>query len=125
MCEEATEATVCAVTAAPETGASAFSTSVRGSSEGFNFGELRQRNVNSESSEDLAASVVGDDGGIGKDDGGLKASPAEKPTNEPDRSVVTKLESVESLDWKRLMAEDPNCEYTTWSLLCMHHRTFL
>lgn len=109
MCEEATEASVCAVTAAREAGA-AFPTSVRGGSEGFNFGELRQRNVNGGSSEDLVASVMGDEGGIGKDDGGVKASPVEKPTNEPDRNVVTKLETVESLDWRRLMAEDPNCE---------------
>ncbi|KAG5035676.1 hypothetical protein JHK87_010586 [Glycine soja] len=81
-------------------------TAVRGGIEGFNFGELRQRNVNCGSSEDLAASVVVRDE---KEDGGVNASPVEKATNEPDRNVVKKLETVESLDWKRIMAEDPNC----------------
>ncbi|KAL5192071.1 Protein POLLEN DEFECTIVE IN GUIDANCE 1 [Glycine soja] len=82
-------------------------TAVRGGIEGFNFGELRQRNVNCGSSEDLAASVVVRDE---KEDGGVNASPVEKATNEPDRNVVKKLETVESLDWKRIMAEDPNLE---------------
>ncbi|MED6108295.1 Protein POLLEN DEFTIVE IN GUIDANCE 1 [Stylosanthes scabra] len=84
---------------------------------GFNFGELRQRAVNGGSSEDLANSAavasaaLPVDGG-GKDDGGAKASPVEKPklTNENDRNGgVVKLETVESLDWRRVMAEDdPN-----------------
>lgn len=88
---------------------------------GFNFGELRQRPVNGGSSEDLAASAAAVVDGGGKDDGGANASPVEKekPTNEPDRSGVAKLEKVESLDWRRLMAEDPNCEWNC-SLLCMH-----
>ncbi|OIW00219.1 hypothetical protein TanjilG_27470 [Lupinus angustifolius] len=81
--------------------------------EGFNFGELRQRAVIGGSSEDLkastvvAAAAVVDDGG--KHDGSdtVKASVVVKP-NEPDRNVVTKLVKEESLDWNRLMAEDPN-----------------
>ncbi|CAJ2644533.1 unnamed protein product [Trifolium pratense] len=110
VCEEATEASLCAVTAAPETGAS-FPTSVRGGVEGFNFGKLRQRNVSFGSSDDFVASVVGDDGGIGKEDDGVKTSPAvEKPKNEPDRIVLTKSETVESVDWKRIMEEDPNLD---------------
>ncbi|CAJ2644532.1 protein POLLEN DEFECTIVE IN GUIDANCE 1-like [Trifolium pratense] len=112
VCEEATEASLCAVTAAPETGAS-FPTSVRGGVEGFNFGKLRQRNVSFGSSDDFVASVVGDDGGIGKEDDGVKTSPAvEKPKNEPDRIVLTKSETVESVDWKRIMEEDPNYVFT-------------
>ncbi|QHO06681.1 uncharacterized protein DS421_14g456840 [Arachis hypogaea] len=71
------------------------------------------RAVNSGSSEDLANSAaVAVDGG-GKDDGGAKASPIENPklTNENDRNGgVAKLETVESLDWRRVMAEGPNCE---------------
>ncbi|XP_057731016.1 protein POLLEN DEFECTIVE IN GUIDANCE 1-like isoform X3 [Arachis stenosperma] len=82
-----------------------------GPATGFNFGELRQRAVNSGSSEDLANSAaVAVDGG-GKDDGGAKASPIENPklTNENDgNGGVAKLETVESLDWRRVMAEDPN-----------------
>ncbi|GAU29906.1 hypothetical protein TSUD_148130 [Trifolium subterraneum] len=112
VCEEPTEASVCAVTAPPETVA-AFPTSVRGGVEGFNFGKLRQRNVSFGGSEDFVASVVGDDGGIGKEDDGVKASPVvEKPKNEPDRSVLTKSETVESVDWKRIMEEDPNYVFT-------------
>ncbi|KAL5076454.1 hypothetical protein RYX36_015438 [Vicia faba] len=111
--EEASETSVCAVTAAPEAGSS-FPT-VRGSVDGFNFGELRQRNVNS-SSEDLVASVVGDDGEIGKGDDSVKASPSpvelETPRKETERSVLTKSETVESVDWKRIMEEDPNYVFT-------------
>lgn len=103
------EASVSAVAASREDGAE-VPTTVRGVGEGFNFGELRQRNVNGSSSEDLAASsaAVGCDGAIGRDDGSVKVSPEEKPMNEPDRNGITRLETVESLDWKRLMAEDPN-----------------
>ncbi|QHO57447.1 Protein POLLEN DEFECTIVE IN GUIDANCE [Arachis hypogaea] len=82
-----------------------------GPATGFNFGELRQRAVNSGSSEDLANSAaVAVDGG-GNDDGGAKASPIENPklTKENDgNGGVAKLETVESLDWRRVMAEDPN-----------------
>lgn len=109
MCEAASEPTVSTVTVASETG-DVFPTTVRGGVEGFNFRELRQRNVNGGSSEDLAASVVGDDGGIEKEDSDVKATPVEKPTNEPVANGVKRLETLESLDWKRLMAEDPNCE---------------
>lgn len=109
------EASVSAVAASREDGAE-VPTTVRGVGEGFNFGELRQRNVNGSSSEDLAASsaAVGCDGAIGRDDGSVKVSPEEKPMNEPDRNGITRLETVESLDWKRLMAEDPNCEYCSY-----------
>ncbi|XP_019437156.1 PREDICTED: protein POLLEN DEFECTIVE IN GUIDANCE 1-like [Lupinus angustifolius] len=101
---------VCSV-AAREDG-SEFPTSAR---EGFNFGELRQRAVGGGSYEDLiastaaAAEVVDDAGKCGGSDdsgGGLVASVAEM--NEPDRNVVRNLVKEESLDWNRLMAEDPN-----------------
>ncbi|KAL9314068.1 hypothetical protein ACSQ67_019520 [Phaseolus vulgaris] len=102
--EEVREATVCAVVEARES-ESEVPTAVRGGIEGFNFGKLRQRNFSCGSSDDLAFSVVRDE----KEEGSVKGSPVEKPTNEPDRNVATKLETVESLDWKRIMAEDPNC----------------
>ncbi|XP_027904554.1 protein POLLEN DEFECTIVE IN GUIDANCE 1 [Vigna unguiculata] len=101
--EEVREESVCAVAEAREA-ESEEPTAVRGGIEGFNFGILRQRNVSCGSSDDFPASVVRDE----KEEGGVKASQAEKPTSEPDRNVATKLETVESLDWKRLMAEDPN-----------------
>jgi len=105
--EEVREASVCAVVEAREAESEVPTAAVRGGIEGFNFGKLRQRNVSCGSSDDLAAPVVRDE----KEEGGVKASPVEKPTNEPDRNVATKLETVESLDWKRIMAEDPNCEW--------------
>lgn len=117
VCEEVREAeSVCAVAEAREA-ESEEATAVRGGMEGFNFGELRQRNVNCGSSEDIAAYVVVRDE---KEDGGVNASPVEKPTNEPDRNVVKKLETVESLDWKRIMAEDPNCECYNGPFLALH-----
>ncbi|CAL0305120.1 unnamed protein product [Lupinus luteus] len=107
LCYSVTES-VC--TAAAREDVSEFPASVR---EGFNFGELRQRAVIGGSSEDskastaVAAEAVVDDGG--KHDGGdaVKTSVVVKP-NEADRNVVTKLVKEESLDWNRLMAEDPN-----------------
>ncbi|BAT79448.1 hypothetical protein LR48_Vigan04g068700 [Vigna angularis] len=101
--EEVREASVCAVVDAREAESEA-PTAVRGGIEGFNFGKLRQRNVSCGSSDEFPTSVVRDE----KEEGGVNASPVEKPTNEPDRNVATKLETVESLDWKRLMEEDPN-----------------
>uniref|UniRef100_A0A2N9EDE4 Uncharacterized protein n=1 Tax=Fagus sylvatica TaxID=28930 RepID=A0A2N9EDE4_FAGSY len=74
---------------------------VRG--EGFNFGELRQRSVGFAIGGDDAASRVGDNE---KEESGVEVSSAAK---QPSGSVVSnKLETAESLDWKRLMAEDPN-----------------
>lgn len=75
--------------------------------EGFNFGELRLRAVNGGGCEDLGFSMVD---GNGKDDSVAKASSVEKQRNGSNGNVVTKLETAESLDWNRLMAEDPNCE---------------
>ncbi|KEH35026.1 pollen defective IN guidance-like protein [Medicago truncatula] len=103
VCEELSEPSVC----------STFPTNVRCSVEGFNFGELRQRNVNGGSSEDLVASLIGDDNSIGKEkeDCVKQMSPMEKPTkieSERERSVLTKAETIESVDWKRIMEEDPN-----------------
>lgn len=108
--EEASETSISGVTAAPEVGSS-FPTTVRGSVEGFNFGELRQRNVNS-SSEDLVASVVDDSGEIRVGDDCVKESPVETPRKETERTVLTKSETVESVDWKRIMEEDPNYVFT-------------
>lgn len=77
---------------------------VRG--EGFNFGELRQRSV-SGTGDDAAASRVEDN----ESEKGVEVSSAAKQRGEPNGSVVANtLETAESLDWKRLMAEDPNRE---------------
>ncbi|XP_028791834.1 protein POLLEN DEFECTIVE IN GUIDANCE 1 [Neltuma alba] len=73
--------------------------------EGFNFGELRLRTVNGGNCEDLGSSNVDGDE---KDDSVAKASSVEKERSEPHRNVVSQLDSARSLDWNRLMAEDPN-----------------
>ncbi|XP_054806781.1 protein POLLEN DEFECTIVE IN GUIDANCE 1 [Prosopis cineraria] len=78
--------------------------SVRGG-EGFNFGELRLRTVNGSNCEDLGPSSVD---GNDKDDSGAKASSVEKQRNGPHGNVVSQLETAVSLDWNRLMAQDPN-----------------
>ncbi|KAF7838270.1 protein POLLEN DEFECTIVE IN GUIDANCE 1 [Senna tora] len=75
------------------------------SGEGFNLGELRLRTVNGSSCEDLGSSIVD---GNGKDDSLAKANSTEKQRIGPTVNVVKKLETAESLDWNRLMAEDPN-----------------
>jgi hypothetical protein len=77
---------------------------VRG--EGFNFGELRQRTVTG-TGDDAAASCIEDN----ESEKGVEVSSAAKQRGEPNGSVVPNtLETAESLDWKRLMAEDPNRE---------------
>ncbi|XP_059447025.1 protein POLLEN DEFECTIVE IN GUIDANCE 1 [Corylus avellana] len=79
---------------------------VRG--EGFNFGELRQRSV-SGTGDDAAASRVEDN----ESEKGVEVSSAAKQRGEPNGSVVANtLETAESLDWKRLMAEDPNLGFS-------------
>ncbi|KAI9108752.1 hypothetical protein K1719_020057 [Acacia pycnantha] len=77
---------------------------VRGG-EGFNFGELRLRTVNGGNCEDLGSSNVDVNE---KDHSVAKAISVEKQRNEPHGNVVSQLESAKSLDWNRLMAEDPN-----------------
>lgn len=79
----------------------------------FNSGELRQRSVNGGSIggdvgvvEDAASRVGGEE----KVESGAEVNSAGKQRNESNGNVVTRLETAESLDWKRLMAEDPNCE---------------
>lgn len=99
---EESKTSVCTVAAVAETEFQG----VRGG-EGFNFGELRLRTVNGGSCEDLGSSNV-DDNGI--DDSVAVANSVEKQRNGPNGNNVKTLETAESLDWNRLMAEDPNCE---------------
>ncbi|EXB37943.1 hypothetical protein L484_001155 [Morus notabilis] len=81
----------------------------------FNCGELRQRSVNGGGGggdgvvEDVASRVCGEE----KVESGVEVNSAGKQRNEPNGNVVTKLETAESLDWKRLMAEDPNYMFSS------------
>ncbi|KAK7836660.1 protein pollen defective in guidance 1 [Quercus suber] len=96
---------------------------VRG--EGFNFGELRQRSVSISGASDDAASRVGGDNEKEKEkekekgekeeeeESGGEVSSAVTQRAKPNGSVGSnKLETEKSLDWKRLMAEDPNLSFT-------------
>ncbi|XP_038897744.1 protein POLLEN DEFECTIVE IN GUIDANCE 1 isoform X2 [Benincasa hispida] len=67
----------------------------------FSFGELRQRTVNG----DDASSRFGDDRNV---ETCVEANSGVKQKSEPNGNVVPRLETAGSLDWKRLMAEDPN-----------------
>ncbi|KAI4336236.1 hypothetical protein L6164_014785 [Bauhinia variegata] len=105
VCEEITapeesKTSVCTLAQVPET-----DFQIVHGAEGFNFRELRQRTVNGGSNEDLSASVIDDNG---KGDSIAKTNSAEKQRSPSNENVVRKLEPAESLDWKRLMAEDPN-----------------
>lgn len=62
-----------------------------------NGGELRQRNV------------AGNDEAESREEE-ISVEKQQQRSSEANGSVVTKLETAESLDWKRLMAEDPNCK---------------
>ncbi|GMN38388.1 hypothetical protein TIFTF001_007613 [Ficus carica] len=82
----------------------------------FNSGKLRQRSVNGGSIggdvgvvEDAASRVGGEE----KVESGAEVNSAGKQRNEPNGNVVTRLETAESLDWKRLMAEDPNYMFSS------------
>lgn len=73
-------------------------------------GKLRQRNVNG-TGDDASTSWVEYD----ESEKSVEVSSASvKQQGEPNGSVaLSKLETAKSLDWKRLMAEDPNCESFT------------
>ncbi|XAR63698.1 hypothetical protein NMG60_11023728 [Bertholletia excelsa] len=73
--------------------------------DGYAVGELRQRSVGGWSEE--AVSRI--DENAKKESGSTDVdSASRKQPPEPNGNVIGKLETVESLDWKRLMAQDPN-----------------
>ncbi|PON67381.1 Membrane protein,Tapt1/CMV receptor [Parasponia andersonii] len=79
-------------------------------------GEFRQRSVNGGGGggdgglEDGASRVSNE----GKVESGVEdVSSAGKQRSEPNGTVLTKLETADSLDWKRLMAEDPNYDFSS------------
>lgn len=83
--------------------------------------ELRQRNVsNGGGGEEIVSSSsrVEENGTVDRE---VEVSSTEKHwSSEPNGSIVptVKLETAESLDWNRLMAEDPNCKLTA---ILMHY----
>ncbi|XVE85584.1 hypothetical protein DITRI_Ditri17bG0102200 [Diplodiscus trichospermus] len=78
------------------------------------FGELRQRNVNGVAGgggEEMEMAARADEGGVevSSTNEPLPSAPTQSVVN---GDVANKLETAESLDWKRLMAEDPHYLYT-------------
>ncbi|KAF3432081.1 hypothetical protein FNV43_RR26820 [Rhamnella rubrinervis] len=76
----------------------------------FNHRELRQRTVNASGGCDVVLEDVGsricNDGN--EENSAELSSATGKQRSEPNGNVAPKLEPAESLDWRRLMAEDPN-----------------
>ncbi|XP_062113294.1 protein POLLEN DEFECTIVE IN GUIDANCE 1 isoform X2 [Humulus lupulus] len=79
-------------------------------------GELRQRTVNGSGGgagdgglEDSASRVYSE----GKLETDIEVNSAGKQRTEPNGTVLTKLETAESLDWKKLMSEDPNYMFSS------------
>ncbi|XP_021293118.1 protein POLLEN DEFECTIVE IN GUIDANCE 1 isoform X1 [Herrania umbratica] len=79
------------------------------------FGELRQRNVNGVAGgggEEMATVATrADESGVEVSSSKEPLPPA-PPQPVANGNVPNKLETAESLDWKRLMAEDPNYPFT-------------
>ncbi|XP_010521013.1 PREDICTED: protein POLLEN DEFECTIVE IN GUIDANCE 1-like [Tarenaya hassleriana] len=91
---------------------------------GFNFGELRHRNVTSSAcgsnDERMSESKTSDKKIRREESGGeLRSSedprfqeeqpqPTPPPISEPNGNVMTRLETAGSLDWRQLMADDPD-----------------
>ncbi|XP_022153683.1 protein POLLEN DEFECTIVE IN GUIDANCE 1 isoform X2 [Momordica charantia] len=67
----------------------------------FSFGELRQRAV----AGDDTSSRFGDERNV---ETYVEENSTVKQKSEPNGNVVPRLDTARSLDWKRLMAEDPN-----------------
>ncbi|KAM5566943.1 protein POLLEN DEFECTIVE IN GUIDANCE 1 [Rosa sericea] len=78
-----------------------------------NFGapELRQRTVNAGAGggvvDETTPSGALEGEANAKEESGVEAAAA-APVAKPNGNLVTKLQSAESLDWQRVMAEDPN-----------------
>lgn len=73
------------------------------------FGELRQRNVIG-GGEEMAAVASRAEEDRAEMIGSKEPLPPAPPQPVANGNGANKLETAESLDWKRLMLEDPNCE---------------
>jgi hypothetical protein len=83
----------------------------------YGNGELRQRNVNFAGVVETAVEENA------SEESGVEEK--QRRSEPPNGSVVTKLETAESLDWNKLMADDPNCKFNQsylfafWNLLLL------
>ncbi|MBA0772865.1 hypothetical protein Gotri_008180, partial [Gossypium trilobum] len=79
------------------------------------FGELRQRNVNgvvAGGGDDMETVAARADESVVEVSSSKEPFPPVAPQSMANGNVVTTLKTSESLDWKRVMAEDPNYLYT-------------
>ncbi|KAG8473708.1 hypothetical protein CXB51_035571 [Gossypium anomalum] len=74
------------------------------------FGELRQRNVIG-GGEEMAAAASRAEEDRAEMNGSKEPLPPAQPQPVVNGNVANKLDTAESLDWKRLMSEDPNYLY--------------
>lgn len=94
---------------------------------GFNFGELRQRNVNGSvdgSNDDRFSDTMTSEKKMYAEEMGAELSSSENPPfhevqnqfprSETNGNAVTRLDTEASLDWKQLMADDPDCKFQTF-----------
>uniref|UniRef100_A0A5B7B1H1 Protein POLLEN DEFECTIVE IN GUIDANCE 1 n=1 Tax=Davidia involucrata TaxID=16924 RepID=A0A5B7B1H1_DAVIN len=82
-------------------------------SDGYLVGALRQRNVNGSGGGGVEESMPWIDESAKEETISKEMESASgKQRVEPNGNVVRKLETAESLDWKRLMAEDPNYQFS-------------
>lgn len=98
---------------------------------GFNFGELRQRNVNgtvdASNDERFSDTMTSDKKIYAEEKTGAELSSSENPPfqevqnqfprSETNVNTVARLDTEASLDWKQLMANDPDCKFQTFLLL--------
>ncbi|AAF16565.1 unknown protein; 60214-63582 [Arabidopsis thaliana] len=88
---------------------------------GFNFGELRQRNVNGSvdgSNDERWSDTLSSDKKLYMEETSVELSPSENPPfqevqhqfprSEINGNVVRRLDTEASLDWKQLVADDPD-----------------
>ncbi|OWM67788.1 hypothetical protein CDL15_Pgr010725 [Punica granatum] len=77
----------------------------------YGFGELRQRSVGNIGTEeaDAAVSSVTVQSRLEDKDVGFEVAGKQHNSGTPSGGGRVKLETIESLDWKRVMSEDPHC----------------
>lgn len=83
----------------------------------YGFRELRQRAVANNGAEEPVVVSTGAAQSRQEDkDVGFEALGKQNNSETPIGGTRGKLQIAESLDWKRLMSEDPNCESMNWFL---------
>lgn len=88
----------------------------------YGFGDLRQRSVGINGAEEPAVVSTGAAQSRQEDkDMAFEVAGKQHDSERPRGGTQGNLETAESLDWKRVMSEDPNCESMDWlsTSLCL------